>query len=368
MFILSKNSHANAVIAAFENLKNHARKEAELRHKAMASLLEWSNVGNNTAIQDVTDRMMNLCVKFNDEMLQDRMSSYDEICELFRKFKEYDTKLSKVEDELKNAQKVEKKRENELKKCSPTKNIRDCEVRLTNARNDKEKLQLKYYDLCREVETGKSILFKGNLLKFNSAMDEYNRGEKCALEATAQLVHQIPDIACEDIKQMSYENFDKTEDIYHAGVTRLLEIKRHKKGNKLHSSLSSKNLINPKNSDKKKRLKSRTSCPANFSTSAKRLYPVLPTPTSPPTYSDSERAAEGNIHSKVFPSAPPMTPSMSADEQNGEILPKYVSNTSLVTLGTLNEKSKQWVFFNFKTFLCELFVMYFYTLNYSYLI
>ena len=69
--------------------------------------------------------------------------SLKEITQIFKKFKEYDVKIQKLNQATRGLEKLEKKYLGEIKRCPPSKNIRDYELRYAKAKSDKECAELK---------------------------------------------------------------------------------------------------------------------------------------------------------------------------------------------------------------------------------
>ena len=71
------------------------------------------------------------------------LDSLKDMTHVFKKFKEYDAKLDKLEQTTKAFEKLERKYLNEIRKCPASKNIRDYELRHGKAKDEKERAELK---------------------------------------------------------------------------------------------------------------------------------------------------------------------------------------------------------------------------------
>ncbi|RNA18068.1 Zinc-binding alcohol dehydrogenase domain-containing 2 [Brachionus plicatilis] len=322
------SSSISKVISSFEDLKKLTKKHITSNLKAFENLESWAQDSNNNAINDVSSKVAALMRQFSTDFGKEKASSFLNVSDLFKKFKEHDTQLKSLQKNNQSLLKKEKQCLKDLQKCPSSKNIRDLEVKYQRTKLDREKSEIKIYELNQEIETTKSILFKKNLKTFTDALMRQNEAEKVLIEAMQSLLDQIPDVSGEEvdnINDIAYKNKKFTEDICTAAKKKLSSLSS--------SSLIQKNVVESQDGtihvvsgqfeeeptiEVKKGKAQKKSCSisrkiSDVENNRDNLYPSLkkineeePPKVPPPTYSDSENFY-ANISSKstsVLPSAP----------------------------------------------------------------
>ncbi len=70
-----------------------------------------------------------------------------------------------------------------IQKCPSNKNIRDLEIKYETVKSEKAKQEMKIFELIRDFDVARSILFKENFKSYIESMQEQNEAEKVLLEA-----------------------------------------------------------------------------------------------------------------------------------------------------------------------------------------
>jgi len=104
-----RNSNLNKLISSLDEFACLNKKYSQAQTKTFEILNEWAHDTNNTAIQDVTSKLATLYTNSENNMKEERIGSFNKISEMFNKFKEYDLKIEKYHQNVKIAEKIEKK-------------------------------------------------------------------------------------------------------------------------------------------------------------------------------------------------------------------------------------------------------------------
>ena len=303
-------SSVNKVINSFEDLRSFSKKCINSQTKAYSTLELWANENNNNAIQDISNKLSLLFHKFDTEFKNAKLDAFSNLTNVFRKFKEYDSQIKSEKKSKELLEKKEVKYFEKIQKCPANKSIRDYEVKYENAKKDRQKTEIMIFELCRDIDTTKSILFKKNMKQLVETLQQQNEAERVLLSAMQELIDQMPDISNEDVDDLNsirYTKQDTTQDICNMATRRLetlssSSLKKFSEQPFFHSSpetlpLSNSNIAR---------------IDVDFGGQwNKMLYPTLDQytpPTTPPAYTASVWSSAGANY--AVPSAPSLDQAM----------------------------------------------------------
>lgn len=211
------SSSVNKVILSFEDLKKLTKKHVNSNLKAFENLESWAQDCSNNAINDVSNKLATLVRQFSADFGQEKASSFINVSNLFKTFQEHDLQIKDLHKNNDHLLKKEKKYYKDIQKCPTWRNIRDLEVnKYQRTKSEREKSDIKMYELNQEIETTKSILFKKKFKIFTETLKKQNKAERVLIEAMQKLLEQIPDVSGEqvdDINDIKYNNKKYTEEI-----------------------------------------------------------------------------------------------------------------------------------------------------------
>lgn len=326
-----RNSNLNKLISSLDDLKSSNKKTSGTQAKAYRNLDDWASECNNSAINDVTSKLTTLYANLDATLNEEKNDSLQKVTEMFTKFKEYDMKVEKYDQNMKNADKLEKKCKIDIQKCPASKSIRDYEVRHEKAKDDLKFAEFKSKRVKEEIDATKSILFKTEFKRMNECFIRQNEAERVLLTAMSNLLEKIPDVSNEEvdhIEQIKYTKQAETNRICTRASKKLSRLSTTRIKIQTQSPLKSAGTVQTneqqplpqkQGNTKFKRIKSLAKIlgptskkvleePAECKNDY-RLYPCLDNLKlhAPPTYSDSESIYSGRKIVKrtvVVPSAP----------------------------------------------------------------
>ncbi|KAL5006622.1 hypothetical protein ScPMuIL_015428 [Solemya velum] len=199
------HSDLHVLISQIKDTRNSAKAFRTAQTAASHDLQRWASNEQNRAIQDVSNKLTELNVLWN-EVQKDFIGRFKECQQMFEMVLEGEKLLSQGRSHLTSCEQKEQKVRRELKKAAKVASsdtIRILEARLTQAERSKEVALIEVSDRIRENEAVKLIRVKQGLLRVSEAYIEM--GRKCSIifETQRDIAHQLPDVhgrALEDIK------------------------------------------------------------------------------------------------------------------------------------------------------------------------
>lgn len=323
-----RNSNLHKLISSLDDLKASNKKTSHTQAKAFRNLDEWASECNNSAINDVTSKLTTLYSNLDATLNEEKNESLQKVTDMFMKFKDFDLKVDKYEQNVKNADKLEKKSQIDIQKCPASKSIRDYEVKHEKAKDELKFAEFKSKRVKEEIDATKSILFKTEFKRMNECFIRQNEAERVLLTAMSNLLEKIPDVSNEEvdhIEQIKYTKQAETNRICTRASKKLSRLST----TRIRFQNQSPQKQGPpeapqKSTTKFKRIKSKILGPPPIK-DEDRLYPCLErldlNGQAPPTYSDSEsvyssRKLKYQRSVLVVPSAPSVDVDMMIYEEN----------------------------------------------------
>lgn len=211
-----RNSNLSKLISSLEDFKTVSRKFSQIQSKVFRNLDEWASESNNTAINDVTNKLTTLYTNLEVTLNEERITALQNVTDMFIKFKEYDLKVNRHYQNLKTAKKLEKKCKNDIKKCPSNRSVYDYEIKHSKAKEDVEFAEFKANEIHEDIAGTKSILFKTEVKRMNLTFTRQIEAEMVILTAMKNLLEKIPDVSNEevdDINQIKYTKHAETSRI-----------------------------------------------------------------------------------------------------------------------------------------------------------